>query len=63
MPFELDHCFILTDVGAPEAELLTEFGFVEGEPNTHPGQGSANRRFFFANAMLELVWVHDEVGC
>lgn len=32
---------------------------VEGPPNTHPGQGTANRRFFFANAMLELLWVYD----
>ena len=28
-------------------------------PNTHPGQGTACRRFFFANAYLELVWVSD----
>jgi hypothetical protein len=34
-------------------------GFVEGSPNTHPGQGTANRRFFFENFMLELVWVAD----
>jgi hypothetical protein len=60
MPFELDHFFILTDVGAPEADLLKEFGLVEGEPNTHPGQGTANRRFFLENAMLELGWVHSE---
>jgi hypothetical protein len=25
----------------------------------HPGQGTACRRFVFANAYLELVWVHD----
>jgi hypothetical protein len=31
----------------------------EGEPNTHPGQGTACRRFFFRNAFLELVWVRD----
>ncbi len=28
-------------------------------PNRHPGQGTANRRFFFANGMLELIWVED----
>lgn len=60
MFFELDHFFICTDVGAPEAEALASFGFVEGPPNTHPGQGTANRRFFFDDAMLELLWVHDE---
>ncbi|MEM7796912.1 MAG: VOC family protein [Cyanobacteria bacterium P01_C01_bin.118] len=57
--FELDHVFILTSVGAPEAEKLVEFGLVEGPPNTHPGQGTANRRFFFKNMMLELLWVAD----
>ena len=35
-------------------------GLHEGSPNTHPGQGTANRRFFFANAMLELLWVSNE---
>jgi hypothetical protein len=59
MSFELDHVFICTTVGAPEAELLRDFGLTEGEPNVHPGQGTANRRFFFHNAMLELLWVHD----
>jgi hypothetical protein len=34
-------------------------GFVEGSSNTHPGQGTANRRFYFDNFMLELVWVAD----
>jgi Glyoxalase-like domain len=34
-------------------------GFVEGSSNTHPGQGTANRRFFFENFMLELLWVAD----
>lgn len=60
MSFERDHFFICTDVGAPVAEALAAFGFVEGPPNTHPGQGTTNRRFFFDNAMLELIWVHDE---
>ena len=58
--FELDHVFIGTGAGAPEADALVEFGLREGEPNTHPGQGTANRRFFFENMMLELVWVDNE---
>jgi hypothetical protein len=57
--FELDHLFIWTDVGAPEAEGLVAFGLTEGAPNTHPGQGTACRRFFFRNAYLELLWVQD----
>ena len=56
---ELDHVFICVDRGAPEAERLIEFGLCEGAPNVHPGQGTANRRFFFQNAMLELLWVED----
>lgn len=59
MAFELDHVFLLTDVGAPEADALVAFGFREGPANRHPGQGTANRRFSFMNAMLEFVWVCD----
>jgi glyoxalase-like protein len=55
----VDHAFILCDVGAPEADALLARGFVEGSRNVHPGQGTANRRFFFANFMLELIWVAD----
>jgi len=47
-------------VGAPEAEGLLNAGLVEGSSNTHPGQGTANRRFFFESGFLELIWVHDE---
>jgi hypothetical protein len=57
--FELDHLFIWAAPGAPEAERLIAFGLVEGGRNVHPGQGTANRRFFFHNAMLELLWVCD----
>ena len=56
---ELDHVFICTDIGASVAQRLNAFGLVEGSGNVHPGQGSANRRFFFNNLMLELLWVHD----
>jgi hypothetical protein len=59
MSFALDHFLILTDEGAPQAELLSQIGLVEGPPNVHPGQGTANRRFFFENAMLELGYVRD----
>jgi hypothetical protein len=48
---ELDHAFIACRPGAPEADALLRQGFVEGSPNTHPGQGTANRRFFFDNFM------------
>lgn len=61
MPVELDHVFLMTEVGAPAAEALIRHGLREGSRNVHPGQGTANRRFFFRNAMLELLWVTDAV--
>jgi hypothetical protein len=59
MPSELDHLFICTSSGAPEADHLVRLGLIEGAPNRHPGQGTACRRFFFRNAYLELLWVVD----
>lgn len=59
MALELDHIFILASPGAPEAEQLRGLGLSEGSRNVHPGQGTANRRFFFEDAMLELIWVED----
>lgn len=61
MTVELDHVFICVTRGAPEAEELVQFGLREGPSNVHPGQGTANRRFFFRNGMLELLWVEDPV--
>jgi hypothetical protein len=59
MAIQLDHLFICTSIDAPAAEQLISFGLTEGEPNVHPGQGTACRRFFFRNAYLELLWVQD----
>ncbi len=55
----LDHVFVMAGPGAVLADHLVELGFVEGSPNVHPGQGTANRRFFFRNVMLEFLWVAD----
>ena len=60
MALRLHHAFVCTAVGAPEAEDLLNAGLAEGSPNTHPGQGTANRRIFFERGFLELLWVHDE---
>jgi hypothetical protein len=57
--FEIDHFFICTAAGGLVADRLIQFGFTEGSPNRHPGQGTANRRFFFDNAFLELVWLEN----
>jgi hypothetical protein len=59
MGVELDHVFICVNRSAPEAEELAKFGLAEGPSNVHPGQGTANRRFFFRKGMLELLWVED----
>lgn len=56
---DIDHVFVCCSAGAPEAASLAAVGFKEGRPNTHPGQGTACRRFFFRNAYLELLWVSD----
>ena len=61
MPVELDHVFVCVSQGAPEAEQLIQFGFREGTPNVHLGQGTANRRFFFRNSMLEFLWVENSI--
>jgi hypothetical protein len=62
MTLELDHLFVCVTQGAPEAEILIQSGFREGPRNTHPGQGTANRRFFFQNAMLELLYISDPIA-
>lgn len=59
MNLELDHVFILVEPGGQVADLVCAAGFAEGLGNTHPGQGTANRRFYFANGMLEFLWVRD----
>ena len=58
--FEIDHIFVCTDAGGPGADRLVELGLSEAKPNRHPGQGTSCRRFVFDNAMLELLWIHDE---
>ncbi len=57
----LDHVFVCCSVDAPEADALVRLGLKEGSGNKHFGQGTACRRFFFRNAYLELLWVHDPV--
>ncbi len=60
MTLRIHHVFVCTSKGAPEASTLLDSGLVEGSGNTHPGQGTSNRRFFFKRGYLELLWVHDE---
>ena len=65
---EIDHLFVLVEPDTDEAtadrldratRCLTDAGLREGSSNDHPGQGTANRRFFFGNAMFELLYFTD----
>ncbi|BAZ52332.1 hypothetical protein NIES4103_49920 [Nostoc sp. NIES-4103] len=56
---EIDHIFVCVEPEAPEADLLKDFGLTEGNRRIHQGQGTANVCFFFHNAYLELLWLHD----
>jgi len=60
MVLALDHFFILVKSQAEVAEKLIALGLQEGSSNNHPGQGTANRRFYFSNTMLELLYIRDE---
>lgn len=60
MSIELDHIFILTPAPASQADQLLAIGLIEGASNKHPGQGTANRRFFLNNTCLEFLYVCDE---
>ena len=57
---EIDHIFIFTDDNGKVADELVEFGLTEGSGQSHPGQGTTNRKFYFENFFLEIVWVHNE---
>ena len=60
MSISLDHVFIITEPKAAAAQRLIELGFVEGNPNTHRGQGTSNRRFFLNGFTIELLYVSDQ---
>ncbi len=57
---EVDHIFIMSAYKGQEANDLIHFGLSEGSSRVHMGQGTINRKFYFENFFLELLWVHDE---
>lgn len=57
---DIDHIFIFTADKGKVADKLVEFGLVEGSNRVHVGQGTANRKFYFDNFFLEILWVHNE---
>lgn len=61
MAIFLDHIFIISKLDAPEAKRLAGIGLVEGGSNTHPGQGTSNRRFFLDGLTIELLFVSDSI--
>lgn len=54
---KIDHIFIFSENNGFEAEDLTKFGLLEGSNRRHQGQGTINRKFYFENFFLELLWV------
>lgn len=56
----IDHIFIFTDDNGQVADQLLEFGLSEGSNRVHVGQGTTNRKFYFDNFFLEILWVHNE---
>ena len=57
---EVDHIFIFSNRQGQDADELISFGLIEGSNRIHPGQGTRNRKFYFKNFFLEIVWVHEE---
>jgi hypothetical protein len=57
---EIDHLFIFSAQQGIEADALVAAGLTEGSSRVHPGQGTVNRKFYFDNCFLEVLWVHDE---
>ena len=57
---KVDHIIIFSDNQGREADELISFGLMEGSSRIHPGQGTRNRKFYFKNFFLEIVWVSNE---
>ncbi|MEM9821832.1 MAG: glyoxalase-like domain protein [Bacteroidota bacterium] len=55
----IDHLFIFSTTNGSEADQLVQFGWSEGSSRRHLGQGTINRKFYFDNCFLEILWVVD----
>lgn len=58
---KIHHIFIFTDNDGKIADDLIDFGLTEGSNRVHIGQGTINRKFYFDDFFLEILWVHDEI--
>ena len=56
----IDHIFIFTNSKGKVADQLISLWLTEGSSRIHKGQGTTNRKFYFENFFLEILWVHDE---
>ncbi|NND06772.1 MAG: hypothetical protein HKN87_10375 [Saprospiraceae bacterium] len=54
---KVDHIFIFSNNQGVEADELVDFGLSEGSNRIHSGQRTRNRKFYFENFFLEIVWV------
>jgi hypothetical protein len=60
---EVDHVFLATRPGAPEAAALRAAGFrVPDQPTRHTGGGTASLSILFENAYLELLYPDSTAG-
>lgn len=57
---QIDHIFIFSNRNGKEADELVKFGLLEGSNRIHKGQGTTNRKFYFDNFFLEVLWVINE---
>lgn len=57
---DIDHIYLLTNDGGLVADQLVALGLTEGSSRVHTGQGTTNRKFYFENFFLEVLWVHNE---
>ncbi len=57
---DIDHIFIFTNDNGKIADELVQFGLTEGSSRVHVGQGTTNRKFYFGNFFLEILWVHND---
>ncbi len=55
----INHIFIFTDTPDQSTKELLQFGLIEGSNRIHKGQGTQNRKFYFQNFYLELLWVSN----
>ena len=61
LELKLDHVFVCAPRAHQDLSVLRSAGLCCGLNRIHGGQGTANANFYFDNAYLELLWLHDPV--